>query len=74
MEWVGVMDIHAVNTLRWLESHIIVAWVVVLPKCSHLRVEQWAGIPTNSLKQIQVTFEINAKLTSWRSGDTCIIS
>lgn len=46
MERVNIVEVDTVDTLRWLETHIVVAWVVVLPECSYLREEQWAGIPT----------------------------
>ena len=52
MEWGSVMDVVVVNTLGWLESHVVVTWVVVLPESSGLcGEEQWAGISTNNLKR-----------------------
>ena len=45
MERVSVVIVHVVNTLGWFESHVVVTRVVVLPECSNLRVEQWAGVP-----------------------------
>jgi len=45
MEYVGIVNVVVVNSLRWFESHVVMTWVVVLPEYSHLRVEQWAGVP-----------------------------
>ena len=46
MERVSVVIVHVVNALGRLESHVVVAWVVVLPECSSLSCEQWASVTT----------------------------
>ena len=46
VEYVRVMEVNAVKSLRWFESHIVVAWVVVLPECSHVREEQRTCVST----------------------------
>lgn len=53
MEWVDVVDVVVVNALRWLESHVVVTWVVVLSEAHGLSgIEQWAGIPTKGLQRM----------------------
>ena len=51
VERVDVVDVVVVDTLRWLESHVVVTWVVVLSEAHGLSsIEQWAGIPTKGLQ------------------------
>ena len=51
MERIDVVDVVVVDTLRWLESHVVVTWVVVLSEAHGLSsIEQWAGIPTKGLQ------------------------
>ena len=52
MEWGSVVDVVVVNSLRWLESHVVVAWVVVLSEAHRLSgIEQWTSITTKGLKE-----------------------
>ena len=52
MEWGSVVDIVVVDTLRWLESHVVMAWVEVLSEAHRLSgIEQWASIATKGLKE-----------------------
>ena len=43
------VNIIVVNALRWLESHVVIAWVVVLSERPHLGEEQWASVLTQCL-------------------------
>ena len=37
MEWINIMEVDTINTLRRFEPHVVIARVVVLPECSHWR-------------------------------------
>ena len=50
MKSVILMEVYVVNALGRSEPHVVLIWVVILPKCSHRGKEQWIGVLTQSLK------------------------
>ena len=53
MEGVHVVDVSAIETLGWLEPHVVITWVEILSESPHWHREEWTDILTQSLKRGQ---------------------